>query len=93
MQFRQLLEALKAKGRLAEAQRYDAAVTARFTGVLCREDVLELEVDAICQILDIASVLHEELCPEQSPLQAYIAEKQAEGFVVNVAEKYRKCLT
>jgi hypothetical protein len=102
VKFQQLLAALNAKGRIDEAQHYEKEVFSRFQGLIelgvySREEVLQLQTDVVIAMLEEMGRLYAEYAPVfaqftpklMSPLQAYIAEKQAEGFTVYVAEKYR----
>lgn len=90
MKFKTLLTALRSKGRLADAVCYEQAVTKKFAGVLSRVEIGELEVDEIASVLKLVKEFMAESKP--TALASYVAELQARGFSVSVAEKYRKCL-
>lgn len=88
MQFKVFLAALRERGRAAEAEAYEKAVTQRFTGVLGSEAVGALDVAEVAAVLKMVK----QLFSAPTPLQQYVAELQARGFNVSVGEKYRKCL-
>jgi len=91
MLFKEFLDALRAKGRIAEAEHYERAVAERFGGILSKEGLYALKVDDIIGILNIAKALQHEF--KASPLEAYVADLRARGFSVSVGEKYRGTAT
>ena len=86
MLFKAFLDALKVKGRLADAEQYEHAVTEKFEGVLSKAEVYALKMDDIIGVLNILKVLQREV--KASPMEAYVADLRARGFSVSVGEKY-----
>ena len=99
------LEALRAKGKVEQAQSYEAKFEAAFAGLMTKEELLNNEVDALIQIIDdtalIASLLQKpELLSSLgllrdcgvSPLESYVKDLEAQGFSVSVNPKYQSQL-
>ena len=90
MKFIRLLTTLIRKGRISDAEHYETIVTERFQGMLSKRQFLDLDVDQIVAILNVAKIVKDSQLKQPSPLQNYIMDLQARGFSVSLGEKYRE---
>ena len=91
MKFGTLLKALREKGRISDAERYEKRVTDQFQESLTKQQILDLDVDQLVTILQVAKMVQDSQpqLKQPSPLQNYVADLQARGFSVSLGEKYR----
>ncbi len=87
MLYKTFIAALKIRGRLAEALRYEQLVAERVGGQLSMAEVEELSIEGLVAVLKVAELVEAKRL--ESGLQRYVAEKQAQGFMVRVGEAYR----
>lgn len=86
MLFKTFIDALKAKGRLEEAEHYQQVVADRFKRQLSQAEIDGLDIDGLVAILKVAEMIQDS---KPTALQQYVAELQARGFTVSLGEKYR----
>ena len=86
MIFGQLLKALKAKGRTADAARYERLVREQFKGKLSQSQLEQLDVNQIVDIIHLTKIIQP---PEPTPLERYVLELQSRGFTVSIGERYK----
>lgn len=86
MLFGQLLKALRAKDRSADADKYEQLVREQFKGKLSQEQLEQLDVNQIVDIIHLTKILQP---PTPTPLQSYVLELQSRGFTVSLGERYK----
>jgi hypothetical protein len=87
MLYKTFIDALKTKGRHAEAEHYQKLVAEKFKGQLSQSEIDGLDIDVLVVILKVTEMFQDPA--KVSPMQAYVADLQARGFTVSLGEKYR----
>jgi hypothetical protein len=88
VKFGVLLDALRAKGRVAEACAYELSIVAKFMGVKSLAEIRELTIDELVLLFDMVELLKQSMVPGRSLFADYIADLKLRGYGVMVGDEY-----